>query len=103
MAAFHERAEQAYRAVLADFQECRYLGAAFLGGGRRRLDPADAQRQAKAQDQGAYGGTGEKTPTRQVDGFARRQVEQYCGGIDRCVHQAFSPWASSCTAAWMAL
>ena len=99
---FHERAEQVHAAVWANFQEGRHLGAAFAGG-RGGLDPWRAQWQPEAQHQRANGGAGEEAPARQVDGFAVAQAKQVVRGIDTRVHQAFSPWARSCTAAWMAL
>ncbi|CAI3801110.1 hypothetical protein DBADOPDK_02711 [Pseudomonas sp. MM223] len=100
---FHEGAEQAHRAVWANLQKRWHLGAALCscrGGG---LHAGRAHGQAETQHQGTDRGAGKKAPTRQVDGFAQLQLEQFCRGIDWRVHQACSPWARPCTAAWMAL
>ncbi len=103
LATFHERAEQAYFAVRADLQKRRHLGTALRGCCGGCLHAGRAHGQAETQHQGTDSRAGKKAPTRQVDRFAQLQLEQFGGGIDWCVHQAFSPWASSCTAAWMAL
>ena len=93
LSAFHERAEQAHRAVRANLQERRHLGATFSSGGG--LHPARAQGQAKTNHQRAHRRTRQKAATRQVDRCIKQFVED--------THQAPSCLARASTAAWMAL